>query len=387
MKRVIRSRGRAALALAAAVGVLFPLTARAASPEFARTEEEWASLRDDTIEYEELADLIHEYNATVQNNAYEYRKFREDYGDTNEEVSSAYYDLAQDFYNDISGDDDASSMMSDLNLEIQGDSMMEQADETLEDSKIYQLTYEQAEKSLVVTAQSSMISYYQQMLEKEQQQAELSNAEKEYELAQTELAAGTGTQLDVLTAQEAVQTAQNQISQLENSIQETKETLFVLLGWNYNDNPVIGELPEVDLNRIEEMNPDQDLETAIANNYTLQINKRQLENSRNQTTKESLQTAISNNERQIGASLSSAYQSVRSARTSYEQAQAQASLEEENTRVAALQLAAGMITQSAYEEQVNTMNNSQYSAQSAGLDLLIAMENYDWAVAGLADAE
>ncbi len=205
-------------------------------------------MRDDTIEYEELADLIHEYNATVQNNAYEYRKFREDYGDTNEEVSSAYYDLAQDFYNDISGDDDASSMMSDLNLEIQGDSMMEQADETLEDSKIYQLTYEQAEKSLVVTAQ----------------------------------------------------TAQNQISQLENSIQETKETLFVLLGWNYNDNPVIGELPEVDLNRIEEMNLDQDLETAIANNYTLQINKRQLENSRNQTTKESLQTAISNNERQIG---------------------------------------------------------------------------------------
>ena len=243
--------------------------------------------------------------------------------------------MAQDFYNDISGDDDASSMMSDLNLEIQGDSMMEQADETLEDSKIYQLTYEQAEKSLVVTAQ----------------------------------------------------TAQNQISQLENSIQETKETLFVLLGWNYNDNPVIGELPEVDLNRIEEMNLDQDLETAIANNYTLQINKRQLENARNQTTKESLQTAISNNERQIGASLSSAYQSVRSARTSYEQAQVQASLEEENTRVAALQLAAGMITQSAYEEQVNTMNNSQYSAQSAGLDLLIAMENYDWAVAGLADAE
>lgn len=155
MKRVIRSRGRAALALAAAVGVLFPLTARAASPEFARTEEEWATLRDDTIEYEELADLIHEYNATVQNNAYEYRKFREDYGDTNEEVSSAYYDLAQDFYNDISGDDDASSMMSDLNLEIQGDSMMEQADETLEDSKIYQLTYEQAEKSLVVTAQTA----------------------------------------------------------------------------------------------------------------------------------------------------------------------------------------------------------------------------------------
>ncbi len=375
------------LAAAMAAGGIFPLTAQAASPEFSRTEEEWAALRDDTIEYGELADLIHEYNATVQNNAYEYRKFREDYGDTNAEVSSAYYDLAQDFYSDISGDDDAGSMMNDLNLEIQGDSMMKQADETLEDSKIYQLTYEQAEKSLVVTAQSYMISYYQQLLEQEQQQAELANAGNEYELTRTKLAAGTATQLDMLAAQEAVQTAQNQISQLENTIEETRESLIVLLGWKHDDHPVIGAVPEIDLSRIEGMNPDQDLETAIANNYTLQINKRKLENARNQTTKESLRAAIANNERQIGASLSSAYQSVLTAKTAYEQAQAAAALEEENTRVAALRLSAGMMTQAAYDEQVNARDNSQLSAQSAGLELLTAMENYEWAVAGLAAAE
>ncbi|HJB08311.1 MAG TPA: TolC family protein [Candidatus Enterocloster faecavium] len=386
---MIWNRGRAVLSLAAAMaaGGIFPLTAQAASPEFSRTEEEWAALRDDTIEYGELADLIHEYNATVQNNAYEYRKFREDYGDTNAEVSSAYYDLAQDFYSDISGDDDAGSMMNDLNLEIQGDSMMKQADETLEDSKIYQLTYEQAEKSLVVTAQSYMISYYQQLLEQEQQQAELANAGNEYELTRTKLAAGTATQLDMLAAQEAVQTAQNQISQLENTIEETRESLIVLLGWKHDDHPVIGAVPEIDLSRIEGMNPDQDLETAIANNYTLQINKRKLENARNQTTKESLRAAIANNERQIGASLSSAYQSVLTAKTAYEQAQAAAALEEENTRVAALRLSAGMMTQAAYDEQVNARDNSQLSAQSAGLELLTAMENYEWAVAGLAAAE
>ena len=80
------------------------------------------------IEYGELADLIHEYNATVQNNQYDYQKFREDYGDTNSEVADAYYDLAQDYYNDMSGEDDASSRMSDLNLQILGDYMMEQAD-------------------------------------------------------------------------------------------------------------------------------------------------------------------------------------------------------------------------------------------------------------------
>ena len=92
-----------AAALAAALGLTGPWPAWAASPEFARTGEEWAKLRDDVIEYGELADLIHEYNATVQNNQYDYQKFREDYGDTNSEVADAYYDLAQDYYNDKIG--------------------------------------------------------------------------------------------------------------------------------------------------------------------------------------------------------------------------------------------------------------------------------------------
>ena len=70
----------AAAALGAVTTVLaagaFP--ASASSPEFARTAEEWARLRDNRIEYDELEGLIEEYNATVQNNEYNYRKFRED---------------------------------------------------------------------------------------------------------------------------------------------------------------------------------------------------------------------------------------------------------------------------------------------------------------------
>ena len=375
------------IGLVPALALLSAGTSMAASPEFARTEEEWALLQDDTIEYEELADLIHEYNATVQSNAYEYRKFREDYGDTNDEVSSAYYDLAMDFYNEISGDDEASSMMSDLNLEIQGDNMMKQADETLEDSTIYRLTYEQAEKSLTASAQSYMISYYQQILERQQQEAELSNAQNDYQLIQVQETAGTATHLDVLTAQETLETVQNTISQLDSDIQETKENLIVLLGWNYDDDPVIGQLPDVDLERIDQMDPQADLEQAIENNYTLQINQRKLENAKDQTTKESLTSTISNNQRQIGASLSNAYQSVLSCRTAYQQAQAQAALEEENFKTASAKLQAGMMTQADYEKQENALSSSQAQVQSAACDLLAAVENYDWAVAGLAAAE
>ena len=63
----------AAFVAAVAAGTMPVYSAYAASPSFARTEEEWAKLRDNVIEYDELEGLIHEYNATVQNNQYTYR--------------------------------------------------------------------------------------------------------------------------------------------------------------------------------------------------------------------------------------------------------------------------------------------------------------------------
>ena len=56
----IKGRRRAGAAcLGLALGLLSPGAAWAASPEFARTEEEWAKLEDNTIDYGELEDLVH----------------------------------------------------------------------------------------------------------------------------------------------------------------------------------------------------------------------------------------------------------------------------------------------------------------------------------------
>jgi len=43
------------LGMALLMSASVPGTALAVSPEFARTEEEWARLRDNTMEYDELA--------------------------------------------------------------------------------------------------------------------------------------------------------------------------------------------------------------------------------------------------------------------------------------------------------------------------------------------
>ena len=375
------------LALTAVMGGLSPMAALGASPEFARTEQEWARLQDNVIEYDEIPDLIHEYNATVQNNQYDYQKFREDYGDTNSDVADAYNDLAQDFYDDMSGETDAGSMMSDLQLDIQARNMLKQADNTLEDSKIYLLTYEMAEDNLAATAQSNMISYHKKQLELEQKQTDLELAREKYSLEQVKQAAGTVTAVDVLTAKESLQSSENNIKELESGIENLKEELYISLGWKHNDSPDIKERPQMDVSRIDGMDPDRDLETALENNYTLKINKRKLENARSKTTRESLETKIRNNEKQIGASLSSAYKNVLSARLSYEQAVAEAQLEETNTNIAAGKLQAGMMTSLEYKEQEYKMESSRLNAEMAAVSLFQAMETYDWSVKGLASAE
>ena len=209
----------------------------------------------------------------------------------------------------------------------------------------------------------------------------ITEAKENLALAQTKLSAGTITQLDLLTAQENVQTAENNLTQLENTIKNLKENFQVLLGWSYNDSPEIGSLTDVDENEIAAMNPDTDLAQAIENNYTLKINERKLENAKNVTT------AIANNKKQIGASLSGAYKKVLSAQISLQQAQTKAQLEQTNLSNAALKMAAGMMTKNDYDAQERAAKTSENSVKTAQISLLSAVENYKWAVKGLAAAQ
>ena len=110
----------AACAAALCMGAV-PMQAAAASPEFAYTEEKWASLEDNVLEYGEIADLIHEYNTTVQQNLLDYNDYK---GKSSLDISKEYYNSAEDMLERIEypEDDDASyasRLSSALSSEIQ----------------------------------------------------------------------------------------------------------------------------------------------------------------------------------------------------------------------------------------------------------------------------
>ena len=90
--------GLCCLAMAAALAAGAPVNVLAASPEFARTAEEWATIRDNTLEYGEIPDLIHEYNSTVQNNLVSYEDYK---GKDANEIANDYRDAAEELYASI----------------------------------------------------------------------------------------------------------------------------------------------------------------------------------------------------------------------------------------------------------------------------------------------
>lgn len=367
--------------------LLFPGTAAGASPEFARTQEEWEALQDNVLEYEEIADLIHEYNVTVQNNEYEYNEFVKEYGRRKEDVASAYRDLANELLSNRSGEDSASAMISDMQLELQAKSLKEQADDNIEDSQIYALQYAMAEDNLVLSAQSKYISYFYRQLELASAQEEKKILDNAYSLALVKRQAGTITESELLEAKEAVLSQETVISQLQQEIESTRQSLIVMLGWNAADEPEIQELPEFSLSLLDAIDLNGDKEQAVAANYTLQINQRRLENAQEEETKKNIQATIQSNQRQISASVASSWASLQTAKLSYEQAVADEQAEERNTEQITQKWNAGMITQYECENQQSLFIQKQLAEKMALLTVMDTYVSYCWNVNGLAAAE
>lgn len=372
--------------LAAALTAVFPAAALAASPEFAYTEEEWAALQDNTLEYEEIEKLIKEYNVTYQNNMAEYRDFVDEYGTTNEEWSDAYRELADEFYSEMGDGDTASSMLSNLQLEQQAENMLTQADEAVDDSETYRLEYEKQAKNLVLQAQSYMISYHRQRLNLANAEEQKALTEANYGLTQAKLAAGMATQIDLLNAEASIRTQEQSISSQKTALEQTRQNLIVMLGWNAGDQPEIGEVPQVSMEEINAIDVAVGKEAALANNYTLRINKRRLENSSEDSVTDKLKNTIEDNEKKIRLSVESAYQSLLAAKLSYEQAVASNETAQAQLAISAAGLQAGTITALAYEQQQANADAAQIAVQTAALDLFEAYQTYEWNVNGLAGA-
>ena len=389
---MIRKRAKrlAGAVLAAGAITTMPFQAFAQrSPEFAYSAEKWATLRDNKLEFDEISDLVHEYNPTVVQNEISYK----DYLTKNrDDVAQDYYDKANEIYSNINypDSDDAnygSGVAAALRNEQQAKSLMEQGDENTDDQATMRLQYDQSEAKLAKQAQGLMITYWTQYYNLDGQKARVEQAKLSYQSEQNRLAAGMSTQSKVLSAKESVSNAEAALVTAESNLASTKESLCLMLGWGYGADVEIAELADPDQSKIAAIDVSADIQTALENSYAYRLTKTQLTNARTDSVKEKLSETEKNQKETISNSVKSAYDSLLLAQSGYEQAQSALALQEIAMKSADAKLAAGTITKNTYESQKASYTTAQVTARTQKLSLLQAMNDYDWAVNGLASAE
>lgn len=194
------------------------------------------------------------------------------------------------------------------------------------------------------------------------------------------------TQMDVLSAKSSIETMEMNILNTEKDIRTAKQNLCLATGWDYNANPEIRSLPQVDLNEIAAIDLEADKESAVTNNYTLSVNRAQYSSTTVPKTKETLEETIANNESQIRSSVTSNYQALIQARSDYEQAQAELELQQKKTDTAALELSIGQLSQLEYKAEEYALENCRTAVQLKEMALLQSLETYKDSVNGLAAA-
>ncbi len=359
------------------------------SPEFSRTAEEWARLQDNTLEYDEIADLVHEYNTTVLNNRVSYRDYL---GKDRDDVARRYRDAAQELRDNIEYPDDptdtsyATMLMAAQLNETQAKSLEEQADNNVDDSQSIYLQYEMVEANLVLATKLNLIAYNQKLLSNGLTEENRSLLEAQYQAVQVQASVGSATQTDVLNARQALEQLESTSISDAKETQTLKQQICLAAGWNYDADPVFGELPQVDPAQIAAIDLEADKARALENNYTLKISRRQYENSTSSATRENLQNTIRDNEQNIASDITSKYQSLLEAQSSYNLALTQQAVEVQTLAAVQQRFQTGAASQLEYLQESYNMSSRNTAVETAALSLLSAWETYQGAVNGLASA-
>ena len=287
------------------------------SPEFAYTEEKWASLRDNVMEYGELKDLIHEYNPTVRSNRSAYKDQK---GKDLNDVYEQYMNDIDDIWDQADAAEDDVTWAS---MRFSAGLLTPQADNNYQDADMEKLQSDQQEAALVYQAQQMMVSL--QQAEDNIKNLENTKAllQSQYEFTRAQAAAGMATQIDVLTAQKSVQDQDTAILAAQKNKENVHRNLCLMLGWDADAQPEILAVPEPDMSRIDTLNPDGDAEAALANNYDVRYYEKKAGNLSSQDLIESNQASIQNAKDTAVRSLKTQYNTVLTARDALNAAQSQ----------------------------------------------------------------
>lgn len=239
------------------------------------------------------------------------------------------------------------------------------------------------EDTMLWTAQNLMGTYHS--LEAEQAaasaraeaQKHLSEKVKDQEML------GSSTSYHSQEAYQKWQSALNEYGRLKKEQERVRQELLLLTGFSPDSPVVLEKMPLPDVSRAALVNPQEDRQQALGNNYELRSGRMGNAGSNQELHKKQRQTELDEN--QMFASLETLGDQIRSCQAEWEAACAKEQAQRAVWQSAVRKRELGTMAEGEYLEIYSQYMEEKGNQAQASIRFLLAMEEYDWAKKGLMD--
>lgn len=334
--------------------------------------------------YENLENLVKEFCPQVE---MERRQFEERLGrleDAREELLESRRALREEA-SDREKDGDAAGAE---HYRWQAEALLDGADSLKEQIRqagnaAGRMELRRMEDTMLWTAQNLMGTYHS--LEAEQAaasaraeaQKHLSEKVKDQEML------GSSTSYHSQEAYQKWQSALNEYERLKKEQERVRQELLLLTGFSPDSPVVLEKMPLPDVSRAALVNPQEDRQQALGNNYELRSGRMGNAGSNQELHKKQRQTELDENQK--FASLETLGDQICSCEAEWEAACAKEQAQRAVWQSAVRKRELGTMAEGEYLEIYSQYMEEKGNQAQASIRFLLAMEEYDWAKKGLMD--
>lgn len=397
----LKRTAAASLSVVLAASVPFTVLADQTDPNVAY-EQEQQLLSDGHLDYGEIEGRVKNYYGPMKS-AYDMAKgMVEDQADiaVNERIMAndllSQADVAEDMAEEQTGMDQAISAATAKALRQSARQMRNAASMMGQSLKKTSSTERQVDRqanSLIMNVQSMMNQYEQLVSQRAMAAKGVELARTARALQDTMQSQGMAVDSDVLSAAASLSSAQSQLASLDAGMEQIYKLLCSFTGYDPASGVTFGAIPSVDLAAIDAIDVNADKEKAVNNNYNL-ISLRSstgggMTDFQARTTKTTTQTEnrlrnVEYSENTVRSDIQALYDQILEKRAAYDAAKTAYESGKMVWDAAQIQKQNGSLSQIQYLQQELAWLTAESGYHCAGLELQQAIQNYRWAVAGVA---
>ena len=397
----LKRTAAASLSVVLAASVPFTVLADQTDPNVAY-EQEQQLLSDGHLDYGEIEERVKNYYGPMKS-AYDMAKgMVEDQADiaVNERIMASdllsQADVAEDMAEEQTGMDQAISAATAKALRQSARQMRNAASMMGQSLKKTSSTERQVDRqanSLIMNVQSMMNQYEQLVSQRAMAAKGVELARTARALQDTMQSQGMAVDSDVLSAAASLSSAQSQLASLDAGMEQIYKLLCSFTGYDPASGVTFGTIPSADLAAIDAIDVNADKEKAVNNNYNL-ISLRSstgggMTDFQARTTKTTTQTEnrlrnVEYSENTVRSDIQALYDQILEKRAAYDAAKTAYESGKMVWDAAQIQKQNGSLSQIQYLQQELAWLTAESGYHCAGLELQQAIQNYRWAVAGVA---